>query len=81
MSRIQGVGTNATPKRTTAVIRYPMRDGRFITVYIRDTVVVEDPYLKLVKAKLMSVRTGNQFMADMTDRSIKDPLIKVNIQI
>jgi hypothetical protein len=81
MSRIQGVGTNATPKRATAIVRYPMRDGRTLTVYIRDTIVVEDPYLKLVKAKLYSVRTGNPFMADMTDRTIKDSLIKVNIQI
>jgi hypothetical protein len=58
-----------------------MRDGRTFTIYIRDTIVVEDPYLKLVKAKLSSIRTGNPFMADMTDRAVKDALIKVNIQI
>lgn len=81
MARIQGVGTNATPKRATAVLRYPMRDGRTLTVYVRDTIVVEDPYLKLVKAKLFSIRSGNPFLADMTDRAVKDALIKVNIQI
>jgi hypothetical protein len=58
-----------------------MRDGRTLTVYIRDTIVVEDPYLKLVKAKLYALRSGNPFLADMTDRAVKDALIKVNIQI
>lgn len=74
-------GTNKKPCRNQLVLRFPMADGTQRTIFIRDTVVPFDPYLKLVKAKLLSIKTGELFQADLTDRSIKNSLIKTNIQI
>lgn len=74
-------GTNKYPVRNELELRFPMADGTVRRAIIRDTVVVEDPLLKLVRAKLVSIKTGDEFAADVTDRQIKDDLIKVNIQI
>jgi hypothetical protein len=51
------------------------------TIVIRDSIAVEDPYLKLVRARLFEIQTGQDFSAEVTSRQIKDDLIKVNIQI
>ena len=61
--------------------RYPLANGRIVTVTVRDSVVPEDPYLVLARAKALSVRTGEAFNASRTNRSIKDFLIKTNISI
>jgi len=74
-------GTNKIPVRNEAFFRVPIRDGTIRTVIVRDLLAVEDPYLKLVRAKLYTVLTGDDFKAEITDRSIKDDLIKSNIQI
>ena len=74
-------GTNKYPCRNELITRYPMADGTVRTVIVRDSVVIEDPYLKLVRAKLLSIRTGKEFGADVTPRAIKDVLVKQNIQI
>ena len=60
---------------------YPIANGRIITVIVRDSVVPEDPYLVLAKAKAVSLKTGEAFKANQTPRRIKDALIKVNITI
>lgn len=74
-------GTNKNPCRPEARLRFPMADGRIVTVLVRNSVVPCDPYLKLVRAALQSIRRGDEFNAELTDRSVKDPLIKQNIQI
>lgn len=61
--------------------RYPLANGRMVTVIVRDSVVPEDPYLVLVRAKALSVRTGEALNASRTTRAIKDLLIKTNISI
>ena len=61
--------------------RYPLANGRIVTVILRNTIVPEDPYLSLARARAISVRTGEAFNADRIERSIKDSLIKTNISI
>lgn len=60
---------------------YPMANGRIVTVILRNSVVVEDPYLSLARAKALSVRTAEAFDSDRTSRAIKDHLIKTNVSI
>jgi|WetSurSiteA1Bulk_404760.scaffolds.fasta_scaffold480295_1 hypothetical protein len=60
---------------------YPIANGRMVTIIIRDSVVPEDPYLVLVRAKALSLKTGEPFKADKTPRRIKDALIKTSITI
>lgn len=67
--------------RTEGVRRYPLAGGRVVTIIIRNTVTVEDPYLVLARAKALSIRTGESISAQRTSRSIKDYLIKTNISI
>ncbi len=74
-------GTNKVAVRSEVFFRLPIRDGTIRTVIVRDRLAVEDPYLKLVRARLFEVLTGQDFSAEETSRKIKDDLIKVNIQI
>lgn len=67
--------------RVEAARRYPLANGRMVTVILRDTIVPEDPYLSLAKAKALSVRTGEAFNSNRITRPIKDHLIKTNISI
>lgn len=80
MSRIPA-GTNKVPCRNELKLRFPMADGSIRTILLRDTVIPEDPYLKLVRAKLIAIKTGSEFEAELTSRTIKDALIKTNLQI
>lgn len=74
-------GTNKVAVRSELFFRVPIRDGTMRTIVIRDSIAVEDPYLKLVRARLFEIQTGQDFSAEVTSRQIKDDLIKVNIQI
>jgi hypothetical protein len=67
--------------REEAVRRFPIANGRLVTVTLRNSLVPEDPYLVLAKAKAFSVRTGERYTAPKTPRSVKDILIKTNISI
>lgn len=60
---------------------YYLAGGRAVTVILRTTVVVEDPYLNLARAKGLSVRTGEAVIPDRIGRDIRDRLIKTNISI
>ena len=73
--------TNKVPVRNEVVIRFPLADGTIRTAIVRDKIVIEDPYLKLVRAKLYSIKANDDFAAELTTRKIKDALIKQNIQI
>ena len=74
-------GTNKVPVRNESFFRISLKDGTTRTIIMRDALAVEDPYLQLVRAKLYTVSTGGDFRAELTSRSIKDELIKTNIQI
>lgn len=74
-------GTNKVAVRSEVFFRIPLRDGTIRTVVIRDSLAVEDPYLKLVRARLFEIQTSQDFSAEVTSRQIKDDLIKANIQI
>ena len=81
MPRRPKAGTNKKPVRNELYLNYPLDDQTVRRVVLRDTVVVYDPYLELVRAYCHSIKTGNEFGAKTTSRSIKDDLIKINIQI
>ena len=73
--------TNKVPVRNELIVSFPLADGTIRRAIIRDKIVVEDPYLKLVKAKLYSIKANDDFTAELTSREIKNALIKQNIQI
>ena len=51
-------------------------DGRIYRFILRDKVVVEDPYLVMVKALAFSIRQGEPYPATPPSRKIRDFLIK-----
>lgn len=61
--------------------RYTLANGRIVTVILRNSIVPEDPYLSLARAKMLSVRTGEAFNSNRTTKQIKDYLIKTNVSI
>ena len=67
--------------RTESSKTYPLANGRVVTVTIRSSITIEDPYLVLARAKGLAVRTGEPFDANRTSRAIKDYLIRTNISI
>lgn len=67
--------------RRKQVITVPIAGGRTITVILRDSVVVEDAYLSLVRARLFAIQTGEPFSHNLTSRKIKDVLIRNNITL
>lgn len=60
---------------------YDLANGRRVTYIIRTSVVPEDPYLALARAKALTVRTGEAFASERVSKSIRDYLIKTNIAI
>ena len=73
--------TNKIPVRNEVILSFPLADGTIRKVLIRDKIVIEDPYLKIVRANLFAIKTNSDVLADVTDRKIKNALIKQNIQI
>ena len=57
------------------------KDGRLYRFVIRDKVVVEDPYLVLVKARAFAIRANEPFGAQPPSRSVRDFLIKSSVVI
>jgi hypothetical protein len=68
-------------EREEAVRVYPLANGRLVRVILRNSIIPEDPYINMVRAKALSVRTGEPYSRDRITRSIKDHLIKTNISI
>ena len=60
---------------------YALANGRMVTFIIRKTLVPEDPYMSLARAKALSVRTGEEYASDRVDKTIRDHLIKTNVEI
>ncbi|CAB4130987.1 hypothetical protein UFOVP276_145 [uncultured Caudovirales phage] len=65
--------------RTEVIKSYSLANGRLFTVILRDTIVPEDPYINMARAKALSLRTGEPYDADRVDQSIKHYLIKTSI--
>ncbi len=52
------------------------KGGRLYHLVMRDKIVVEDPYLVLVKAAAFAIREGEPYMGRVVPRSVKDFLLK-----
>lgn len=63
------------PKRTEVSITLE-QDGRLYTMVVRDKIIVEDPYLLMVKATAFAIKEGEPYNAQRTPRDIRDFLIK-----
>lgn len=57
------------------------KGGRLYTVIMRDKVVVEDPYLVMVKAAAFAIREGEPYMGRATPRAVKDFLLKSSVVV
>jgi hypothetical protein len=75
-----GVPPGCSPCRTevSIVIR---KFGRLYTFKLRDKTSVEDPYLVLVKAEAFAIQQGEPYAGSAPDRSLRDVLVKSNVQI
>jgi hypothetical protein len=71
--------TDCSPCRqeVTTKIKYK---GNIYTLIMRDKVVIEDPYLVLVKAYAYAVRTNTAYQGRIVPRAIRDFLIKSSVQ-
>lgn len=78
---MSGLAKNSTPVYNEEERVYHLQDGRVITVTLRDAIVPAHPYLALVQAYLLRVRTGEAYAGDRVPRDLRDRLIKTNIQI
>lgn len=54
------------------------KDGRLYHLVLRDKIIVDDPYLMLVKATAFAVKEGEPYMGRVIPRDVKDFLIKSN---
>lgn len=57
------------------------KDGRLYHLVLRDKVVVEDPYLVMVKATAFAMAQGEPYRGLPPPRSIRDFLIKSSVVI
>lgn len=71
-----GCGSGRTEVTTT------LREGdRLYTVVVRDKVIVEDPYLVLVKAAAFSIAKSEPYMGRAVPRSVRDVLLKSSVVV
>lgn len=55
------------------------KDARRYSLVIRDKIVVEDPYIVLVKAAAFAVQQNEPYMGRVTSRAVRDFLIKGSV--
>jgi len=67
-----------SPGRTEVKVTV-RKDGRLYNLVMRDKIVVEDPYLVLVKAAAFAVQQNEPYMGRLIPRSVKDFLIKSSV--
>ncbi len=65
----------------TEVVQVVRKDGRLYRIVLRDKIVVEDPYLMMVKAFAFAIQQGEPYMGNTPPRSIRDFLLKSNVTI
>ena len=68
------------PGRTENSKRY-IKNGKIYTMTWRDKVVIEDPFLVMVKASAYSIRMNEPYGARSPRRDYKDYLIKSSLVI
>ena len=64
-------------KEVTARFKYK---GNLYTLVMRDKVIIEDPYMVLVKAGAYATRTGGPYQGRIVPRSVRDFLIKSTVE-
>lgn len=69
-----------TPCRTEIPMTI-QKFGRLYNFVVRDKIDIEDCYLVLVKAAAFAIRTGEPYSGLPPERSVRDFLIKSNVQI
>lgn len=57
------------------------KDGRIYRFRLRDKIVVEDPFLVMVKAEAFSIAANEPYMGRPPPRSIRDFLLRSNVVI
>lgn len=57
------------------------KNGRLYHLVLRDKIVVEDPYLVMVKATAFAVAQGEPYNGTVPPRGIRDFLIKSSVVI
>ena len=57
------------------------KNGRMYRFVVRDKLVIEDPYLVLVKAAAFAIRQGEPYSGTPPTRAVRDFLIKSNVVI
>jgi len=67
--------------RTELIRTFPLATGRLVTLILRDQINCEDPYMSLVRAQALSLRTGESFDSNRISRGIRDALIRTNVSI
>jgi hypothetical protein len=75
-----GIPPGCEPCRQEATVTI-RKFGRLYRFVLRDKVTVEDPYLVLVKAEAFAIQQGEPFAGSVPDRSLRDVLVKSNVQI
>lgn len=68
------------PCRTEVTLTF-RKHGRLYRFKLRDKIVVEDPYLVLVKAAAFAIAQGEPYVGQPPSRAIRDFLIKSSIVI
>ena len=69
-----------SPCRQEAVVTI-RKFGRLYTYILHDQIVIEDPYLMLVKAEAFALSAGERYNGQPPGRDIRDVLIKQNVFI
>lgn len=57
------------------------KGGRLYRFVVRDKIVVEDPYLVMIKAAAFAIREGEPYNGKTPPRSIRDYLIRSSVVI
>ena len=57
------------------------KGGRLYNLVMRDKIIVEDPYLVLVKAAAFAIRQSEPYMGRVVPRSVKDFLIRSSVVV
>lgn len=65
----------------TEVVRTIRKGGRLYRMVLRDKIVVEDPYLVMVKATAFAIAQGEPYNGTVPPRGIRDFLIKSSVVI
>lgn len=55
--------------------------GRLYKFVVRDKIVIEDPYLMMVKAAAFAIAQGEPYAGLAPERAVRDFLIKSNVVI